>query len=101
MLFTLKKVVGGLLQPLPLLLVLMGVGLTLLWFSRWQRGGKAVISCAWLALLLLSVQPIADKLLLPLESHYATWQASAAPVPYIVVLAAAIPTIRRGHRAPI
>ncbi|MBG6244921.1 envelope biogenesis factor ElyC [Candidatus Symbiopectobacterium sp. 'North America'] len=86
MLFTLKKVVGGLLQPLPLLLVLMGVGLTLLWFSRWQRGGKAVISCAWLALLLLSVQPIADKLLLPLENHYATWQASAAPVPYIVVL---------------
>ncbi|MBG6241435.1 MAG: envelope biogenesis factor ElyC [Candidatus Symbiopectobacterium sp. Dall1.0] len=86
MLFTLKKVVGGLLQPLPLLLVLMGVGLALLWFSRWQRGGKAVISCAWLALLMLSVQPIADKLLLPLESHYTTWQASAAPIPYIVVL---------------
>lgn len=86
MLFTLKKVVGSLLQPLPLLLLLLGVGLLLLWFSRWQKGGKVIISFVWLTLLLLSLQPVADKLLQPLESHYSTWRVSAAPIPYIVVL---------------
>lgn len=86
MLFTLKKIVGGLVQPLPLLLLLMGIGLALLWFSRWQKGGKVVLSVAWLTLLLISLQPVADKLLLPLETQYPTWRAASAPIPYIVVL---------------
>lgn len=34
MLFTLKKVIGGMLLPLPLMLLIIGVGLALLWFSR-------------------------------------------------------------------
>ena len=33
MLFTLKKIVGGLLLPLPALLLLIGIGIALLWFS--------------------------------------------------------------------
>lgn len=86
MLFTLKKLVGGLVQPLPLLLLMMAIGLALLWFSRWQKGGKIVLSVAWLTLLLLSLQPVADKLLLPLETPYPTWRAASAPIPYIVVL---------------
>lgn len=32
MLFTLKKVIGGMLLPLPLMLLIIGVGLALLWF---------------------------------------------------------------------
>lgn len=88
MLFTLKKFVGGLLQPLPLLLLLMGVGLLLLWFTQRQRTGKTIILASWLALILLSLQPVADRLLLPLESHYPTWQQTpqASKVDYIVVL---------------
>ena len=85
MFFTLKKVFGGMLLPLPLLLSLMAAGLLLLWFSRWQKCGKILISASWLLLLLLSLQPVADRLLLPLDTHYATWNSNE-PVDYIVVL---------------
>jgi uncharacterized SAM-binding protein YcdF (DUF218 family) len=85
MFFTLKKVIGGMLLPLPLLLSLMAAGLLLLWFSRWQKSGKILISISWLLLLLLSLQPVADRLLLPLENQYPTWNRSER-VDYIVVL---------------
>ncbi|EAY7111713.1 envelope biogenesis factor ElyC, partial [Salmonella enterica] len=62
MLFTLKKVIGGMLLPLPLMLLMIGVGLALLWFSRFQKTGKVFISVGWLALLLLSLQPVSDHL---------------------------------------
>ena len=85
MLFSLKKAVGGLLLPLPFLLLLMALGILLLWCSRWQKSGKIVISVSWLVLLLLSLQPVADRLLFPLENRYATWNG-AEKVDYIVVL---------------
>ncbi|KAA9001132.1 envelope biogenesis factor ElyC [Affinibrenneria salicis] len=85
MLFTIKKFVGGVMQPLPFLLLLMGVALCLLWFTRWQKGGKIVLSASWLILLLISLQPVADRLLGPVESHYPTWRDQQA-VRYIVVL---------------
>ncbi|MBW7982408.1 envelope biogenesis factor ElyC [Enterobacillus tribolii] len=85
MLFTLKKFIGGLLLPLPLFLAIIALGLVLLWFTRWQRSGKALISLAWLAILLLSLQPIADRLLLPLEKRYSTLNAQT-PAKFIVVL---------------
>lgn len=85
MLFTLKKVIGGLLLPLPLLLSLMALGILLLWFTEWQKSGKSVISVSWLLLLLLSLQPLADRLLLPLDSRYPTWNGTEQ-VDYIVVL---------------
>ncbi|WJY13353.1 envelope biogenesis factor ElyC [Pectobacteriaceae bacterium CE90] len=88
MLFAAKKYIGSLLQPLPLLLLLMGMALLLIWFSRWQKSGKTLLSLSWLTLLLISLQPVADYLLLPLESQYHTWQSSpqAPHVNYIVVL---------------
>ncbi len=72
MLFTLKKILGGLLLPLPFLLVLIGIGLFLLWFSQRQRLAKVCLTSGWLLLLLLSLQPVADRLLMPLENHYPT-----------------------------
>ncbi len=45
--------------------VIIGAGLALLWFSRFQKTGKIFISIGWLALLLLSLQPVADRLLRP------------------------------------
>ncbi|MEH2920226.1 envelope biogenesis factor ElyC [Samsonia erythrinae] len=88
MLFALKKFVGSLLQPLPLLLLLMGAGLLLLWFTQRQRAGKTIIAVSWLLLILLSLQPVADRLLLPLESHYPTWRKTTQTndIDYIVVL---------------
>ncbi|POT57905.1 envelope biogenesis factor ElyC [Citrobacter amalonaticus] len=85
MLFTLKKVIGGMLLPLPFLLFMMGAGLILLWFSRFQKTGKVFISLGWLTLLLLSLQPVADSLLRPIEERYPTWQ-DTQKVEYIVVL---------------
>ncbi len=76
MLFTLKKVIGNMLLPLPLMLLIIGAGLALLWFSRFQKTGKIFISIGWLALLLLSLQPVADRLLRPIESTYPTWNNS-------------------------
>ncbi|RLM20001.1 hypothetical protein BIY29_15890 [Brenneria alni] len=86
MLFALKKFVGGLMQPLPLLLLLMGLGLLLIGFTRWQRGGKTLIGISWLTLVLISIQPVADRLLLPLEKHYPTWRQGQPKANYIVVL---------------
>lgn len=86
MLFALKKYIGSLLMPLPLLLLLMGGALALLWFSRWQKTARLVLTGSWLALLLLSLQPVADRLLLPLESRYPAWTPAFPRVNYIVVL---------------
>ena len=47
MLFTLKKVIGNMLLPLPLMLLIIGAGLALLWFSRFQKTGKIFISISW------------------------------------------------------
>lgn len=85
MFFALKKWIGAMLLPLPLLLSVMAAGLLLLWFTRWQKSGKILISVSWLLLLLLSLHPVADRLLAPLENQYATWNGSE-PVDYIVVL---------------
>lgn len=100
MLFTLKKVIGGMLLPLPLMLLMIGVGLALLWFSRFQKTGKVFISVGWLALLLLSLQPVSDHLLRPIENRYPTWQG---PQRWNILWfsAAAIPGTRSGRRALI
>jgi len=83
--FTLKKYIGGFILPLPLLLLLMGLGLALIWFSRYQKTGKTMVSASWLVLLLLSLQPVADGLLKPIEDTYPTWRGEQR-VNAIVVL---------------
>lgn len=85
MLFILKKFIGGLLLPLPFLLLMMGAALCLLWLTRWQRSAKALLSVSWLVLLLISLQPVADKMLKPIEDTYPTWRGDTK-VDYIVVL---------------
>lgn len=97
MLFTLKKVIGGMMLPLPLMLIIMGIGTALLWFSRFQKTGKVCISLSWLALLLLSLQPVADSLLKPIEDSYPTWQ-DTQKVEYIVVLGGGYTRILSGHQ---
>ena len=65
MLFNLKKFFGALLMPLPLLMLLMGLALLLLWFTRWQKSGKTIFTLSWLFLLLFSLQPAADRSRIP------------------------------------
>ena len=85
MLFNLKKFIGAILMPLPALLLLMGLALLLLWFTRWQKSGRVILTLSWLFLLLFSLQPVADRLLRPIESEYVTYRGTD-PVKYIVVL---------------
>ncbi|HEY1847387.1 MAG TPA: envelope biogenesis factor ElyC [Buttiauxella sp.] len=85
MLFILKKIIGGLLLPLPFLLLVIGLAILLLWFTRWQKTGKALLTAGWLVLLLLSLQPVADRMLKPIEQTYPTWHGGEQ-VKYIVVL---------------
>ncbi|KMV33586.1 envelope biogenesis factor ElyC [Franconibacter pulveris 1160] len=85
MLFMLKKYLGGLMLPLPFLLLVMALALALLWWSRWQRTAKGLLTVSWLALFLLSLQPVADGLLKPIESAYPTWRGEEK-VDYVVVL---------------
>ncbi|MFZ4832684.1 envelope biogenesis factor ElyC [Rouxiella sp. Mn2063] len=85
MLFALKKFIGSLLMPLPLILIVMAIALLLLWFTHHQKAGKIIFSLSWLFLGLLSLQPVADWLLRPLENTYPTYQ-SHSKVDYIVVL---------------
>ncbi|MBE8597064.1 envelope biogenesis factor ElyC [Xenorhabdus sp. BG5] len=90
MLFLLKKYIGSLLMPLPLIIIVSFAALLLLWFTRWQKTGKAILSLSWLILLLFSLQPIADKLLLPVEGKYVQRYepdtTPITPIKYIVVL---------------
>ncbi|EPP4076593.1 envelope biogenesis factor ElyC, partial [Proteus mirabilis] len=44
MLFLLKKYLGSLIMPLPLLLIIAFFALILLWFTRWQKTGKSVLT---------------------------------------------------------
>ncbi|WP_085036106.1 envelope biogenesis factor ElyC [Cronobacter sakazakii] len=84
MLFILKKLTGTLLLPLPFLMLMMGIALALLWFTRFKQSGKILMTASWVILLLLSLQPVADGLLKPVEDDYPTWNGQKAD--YIVVL---------------
>lgn len=98
--FYTEKVIGNMLLPLPLMLLIIGAGLALLWFSRFQKTGKIFISIGWLALLLLSLQPVADRLLRPIESTYPTWNNSQKwTISWCSEVV--IPGTRSGHRALI
>lgn len=85
MLFVAKKMIGALLLPLPLLLLLAAVGLLLLWFSRRQTLAKILLTGSLGILLLLSLQPVSDHLLAPLENRYPTLEGEHHAA-YVVVL---------------
>ena len=81
--FQLKKLLGMLLMPIPLVLVALGVGLLLL--RRRPRTGKGVIAGATLFLLLTSWNPVADSLLAPFEDDFPIFDVRQ-PVAVVVVL---------------
>ncbi|MEQ5206478.1 MULTISPECIES: envelope biogenesis factor ElyC [unclassified Proteus (in: enterobacteria)] len=90
MLFLLKKYVAGFLMPLPLLLLIAFFALALLWFTRWQKTGKSLLTVVLILLTMLGIQPVADTLLMPSEKEYQARyelrENSQQDVNYIVVL---------------
>jgi uncharacterized SAM-binding protein YcdF (DUF218 family) len=90
--FFIKKIVSRFLFPMPLSLELLLVGLILLWFTRRQRAGKALVTMGTVVLLGFSNLLTSNALLRPLEHQYRpipvapTGPPSAPAVSYIVVL---------------
>ena len=68
--FLVKKIVSRFLFPVPLSLEFMLAGLFLLWFTRRQRAGKALVTLGPLLLLGFSNAWTSNGLLVPLESRY-------------------------------
>jgi uncharacterized SAM-binding protein YcdF (DUF218 family) len=87
--FLMKKIVSRFLFPLPLSLELLFVGLFLLWFTRRQRAGKALVTCGAMLLLGLSNVFISNHLLRPLEQLHPALAAAhvGADIPDVSFIA--------------
>jgi uncharacterized SAM-binding protein YcdF (DUF218 family) len=68
--YVLKKILSRFLFPIPLCIEVLLVGLLLLWFTRKQKTGKAVVTLAGMLLFLFSSHFFSLLLLTPLESRY-------------------------------
>lgn len=88
MLFIIKKWLGSLLMPLPLLLFIFFVGLILLCFTKKQKIAKAFLICSFVFLFLLSLMPVSEQIVLTLErKHPPIMQTQAAQqFDYILLL---------------
>ena len=88
MLFILKKWLGGLLMPLPVLLFIFFIGLILLCFSKKQKTAKAFLICSFVALFSLSLMPVSEHIARSVEhKHPPIMQTQAAQqFEYILLL---------------
>ena len=68
--FLFKKIFSRFLFPVPFCLEVLSIGLLLLWFTRKQRTGKAVVALAGALLFLFSSSFFSTLLLTPLERRY-------------------------------
>ncbi len=69
-LFFFKKIVGPLFSPLTLILILLGLGLFFLLFTRRQRPGKILVLMGTLLFGFMSFDGISERILRPLEYKY-------------------------------
>lgn len=83
-LFTLKKLIGELLMPLPIIIITLFVGLFLLKYRPVLA--KGLLSIATVTLLLLSAMPVANRLIVGLEQQYPVYTPIAEKLDYIVIL---------------
>lgn len=82
--FLLKKLAGALLMPLPALL-LLGIGGWILWArGRRKRTGQAMVALSLLLLSILSLAPVADAFVRPLERSFPAFAGDS--VDFVVVL---------------
>ncbi|MGL6027641.1 MAG: envelope biogenesis factor ElyC [Vibrio sp.] len=84
--FELKKIFSSLLMPLPALLMLGFLGLMLIMFSAKRKTGCLVVLFSLSGLFLVSFQPVATRLLMPLERAYTAFLPVEGTLDYIMVL---------------
>jgi len=84
--FLFKKIIASILLPLPLVLIISGFGLFLLWFTKWQRLGKLLLGFAVIALLVMSSTPFSNYAISTLENSFAPFDVEKKTVKYVMVL---------------
>ncbi len=88
----LKKLVVPFFYPLPVCIEILLAGLLMLWFTRWQRAGKWVLTIGVVLLVVIGEGALTSLLLKPLESRYAPLdpnqlsREATSPIKWIVVL---------------
>lgn len=81
-----EKILSNLLLPLPICLILLAIGLLVLLLTKARKTGITCITAGILLLLCFSINPIANELLIKLESQYQPLKTMPTDVQYIVVL---------------
>ncbi|OLQ87961.1 hypothetical protein BIY22_07220 [Vibrio panuliri] len=84
--FELKKIVSSLLMPLPAMLIIGFLGLMLIMFTRKQKTGCFVVLFSFVGIFLISFQPVASRLLMPLERQYTAFLPVDKSIDYVMVL---------------
>lgn len=84
--FELKKVIASLLMPLPAMLIIGCLGLMLIMFTTYRKCGCLIVLFSFVTLFLISFQPIASRLLLPLERQYSMFLPVDRTIDYVMVL---------------
>ena len=64
------KIVSRLFFPVPVIFEVLAVGVVLLWFTRWQKAGKILVTAGTILLLLLGNSRVSALLVRPLEQRY-------------------------------
>jgi uncharacterized SAM-binding protein YcdF (DUF218 family) len=97
--FWFKKLISGLLMPLPLVLLCGGIGLVLLRSGRGRRSGRALVACSILLLLSASNRWVSGRLIDPLESRYPAIGefAPGAPLPPALAACRCVVVLGGGH----
>ncbi|MBA3582748.1 MAG: envelope biogenesis factor ElyC [Gammaproteobacteria bacterium] len=86
-----KSIFARVLMPFPVTLLLPISGLYFLWFTKQQKTGRFIVTIGILLLLALSLDPVSNQMLGPLESRYQPYhvnQHDRTAIKYIVVLSA-------------
>ena len=68
--FLLKKIVTPFFLPVSVCIEVLLLGLILLWFTRFQKTGKIIVTIGFILLTGLSYGPVSEALLRPLEYKY-------------------------------
>lgn len=89
MFFLLSKLFWIIAQPLALLTLLFALGVMLLWLRR-PRAGRLVVTAATILLAGLSMLPVGDWAIAPLERRFPVYADDGAPVHGIIVLGGGI-----------
>ncbi len=90
--FFTSRVIWALISPASLI-VILGVSAWIALLLKWQRLSRALLGCCAVLLLIISVLPVGEWLIAPLENSFTTNAALPGEVNGIVVLGGAIPPV--------